>query len=70
MKIKWALDNEGDIVIADDKSFIGFAYKHPSNLLSIDYDFSAYLAHTDDDIKELGIDKITDWKEYDTESDQ
>ncbi len=71
MKIKWALDNKGDLVVTDGKLFVGFAYtKHPSEG-EWESSLNEFTPYVDASIKILGVDKITDWQEYDTEaSDQ
>ena len=62
-KLKWAKDNQGDVVITDGDVYVGFIHM-PTNISPANLNY--FLAMTDAEIKLGGIDKITDWKDIES----
>lgn len=60
MKIKYAYDNVGDMVLTDGNIFVGFSEPQVHTIANL----NSYISFSKSSIRKLGIDNITDWKEY------
>lgn len=62
--LKWSIDNRDNLVVTDGELYVGFLYNNISSTsLTSGSSLEGFCGHSEEDIIERGIDKITDWKE-------
>ena len=61
-ELKWAKDNKGDVAVTDGNVYVGFAGKDIDESY-LDLNINNYASWSDEQVKKLGIDKITEWKD-------
>lgn len=66
MVLKFAIDNEGDLVVTDGDRYVGFpCFGSPPTCLTESLDCYAswpmFVEFDDEEIRELGINNIEDW---------
>lgn len=64
VKFKWALNNEGNPCVTDGQVYVGFLTLTQKELDMMNRNgIKMYQPYSQQGVKDVGLDKITDWKE-------